>query len=53
MADLTDTQFLNQDPEVLGLQRQRQLANLLTDADAVNPIFQGLASLIVVLLCLP
>jgi len=30
MADLTDTQFLNQDPEVLGLQRQRQLANLLT-----------------------
>jgi hypothetical protein len=33
MADptnLTDTQFLTQDPEVLGLQRQRQLANLLT-----------------------
>ena len=30
MADLTDTQFLNQDPEVLGLQRQRALANLLT-----------------------
>jgi hypothetical protein len=31
MADLTtDNQFLEQDPEVLGLQRQRQLANLLT-----------------------
>ena len=31
MADLTiDNQFLQQDPEVLGLQRQRQLANLLT-----------------------
>ena len=33
MADptnLSDQQFLNQDPEVLGLQRQRQLANLLT-----------------------
>ena len=30
MADLTDQQFLSQDPEVLGLQRQRQLANLLT-----------------------
>ena len=33
MADptnLTDSQFLSQDPEVLGLQRQRQLANLLT-----------------------
>jgi len=30
MADLTDTQFLSQDPEVLGLQRQRALANLLT-----------------------
>ena len=29
-TNLTDTQFLNQDPEVLGLQRQRQLANLLT-----------------------
>ena len=26
----TDQQFLGQDPEVLGLQRQRQLANLLT-----------------------
>jgi len=33
MADptnLSDQQFLSQDPEVLGLQRQRQLANLLT-----------------------
>ena len=30
MADLTDQQFLSQDPEVLGLQRQRALANLLT-----------------------
>lgn len=30
MADLTDTQFLSADPEVLGLQRQRALANLLT-----------------------
>ena len=30
MADLTEQQFLEQDPEVLGLQRQRQLANLLT-----------------------
>jgi len=30
MADITDQQFLSQDPEVLGLQRQRQLANLLT-----------------------
>ena len=33
MADptnLSDQQFLNQDPEVLGLQRQRALANLLT-----------------------
>jgi hypothetical protein len=29
-TNLTDTQFLNQDPEVLGLQRQRALANLLT-----------------------
>jgi hypothetical protein len=30
MADLTDQQFLGTDPEVLGLQRQRALANLLT-----------------------
>lgn len=31
MADITtDNQFLATDPEVLGLQRQRQLANLLT-----------------------
>lgn len=30
MSDITDQQFLSQDPEVLGLQRQRQLANLLT-----------------------
>ena len=30
MADLTEQQLLSQDPEVLGLQRQRQLANLLT-----------------------
>jgi hypothetical protein len=30
MADLTEQQLLNTDPEVLGLQRQRQLANLLT-----------------------
>jgi len=31
MADITtDQQFLGQDPEVLGLQRQRALANLLT-----------------------
>jgi hypothetical protein len=30
MADLTDLQFLSADPEVLGLQRQRALANLLT-----------------------
>ena len=30
MADLTDTQFLNTDPDVLGLQRQRKLAELLT-----------------------
>jgi hypothetical protein len=30
MADITEQQFLSQDPEVLGLQRQRQLANLLT-----------------------
>jgi len=30
MADITDQQFLSQDPEVLGLQRQRALANLLT-----------------------
>jgi hypothetical protein len=30
MADLTEQQLLEQDPEVLGLQRQRQLANLLT-----------------------
>ena len=33
MADptnLTENQFLATDPEVLGLQRQRQLANLLT-----------------------
>ena len=30
MADITDQQFLSQDPEILGLQRQRQLANLLT-----------------------
>ena len=30
MADLTEQQLLSQDPEVLGLQRQRALANLLT-----------------------
>ena len=30
MADITDQQLMMQDPEVLGLQRQRQLANLLT-----------------------
>jgi hypothetical protein len=30
MADLTEQQLINTDPEVLGLQRQRQLANLLT-----------------------
>jgi hypothetical protein len=30
MADLTEQQFLSADPEVLGLQRQRALANLLT-----------------------
>ena len=30
MADITDQQFLSQDPEILGLQRQRALANLLT-----------------------
>ena len=31
MADITtDNQFLENDPDVLGLQRQRQLANLLT-----------------------
>ena len=30
MADLTEQQLLNTDPEVLGLQRQRALANLLT-----------------------
>jgi hypothetical protein len=30
MADLTEQQLLAQDPEVLGLQRQRALANLLT-----------------------
>jgi len=30
MADLTEQQLMMQDPEVLGLQRQRQLANLLT-----------------------
>jgi len=30
MADLTEQQLLSQDPEILGLQRQRQLANLLT-----------------------
>ena len=30
MADFTEQQLLSQDPEVLGLQRQRQLANLLT-----------------------
>jgi hypothetical protein len=30
MADITEQQFLSQDPEVLGLQRQRALANLLT-----------------------
>jgi hypothetical protein len=30
MPDLTEQQLLNTDPEVLGLQRQRQLANLLT-----------------------
>jgi hypothetical protein len=30
MADLTEQQLLTTDPEVLGLQRQRQLANLLT-----------------------
>ena len=30
MADLTEQQLLSQDPEVLGLQRQRAFANLLT-----------------------
>jgi hypothetical protein len=30
MPDITEQQFLGQDPEVLGLQRQRALANLLT-----------------------
>jgi hypothetical protein len=30
MADITEQQLMMQDPEVLGLQRQRQLANLLT-----------------------
>jgi hypothetical protein len=30
MADITEQQLLSQDPEVLGLQRQRALANLLT-----------------------
>jgi len=30
MADLTEQQLLATDPEVMGLQRQRQLANLLT-----------------------
>ena len=30
MADITEQLLLSQDPEVLGLQRQRQLANLLT-----------------------
>jgi hypothetical protein len=30
MADLTEQQLINTNPEVLGLQRQRQLANLLT-----------------------
>jgi hypothetical protein len=30
MADLTEQQLMMQDPEVLGLQRQRALANLLT-----------------------
>jgi len=30
MADLTEQQLLSTDPEVLGLQRQRALANLLT-----------------------
>lgn len=30
MADLTEQQLLSTDPEILGLQRQRQLANLLT-----------------------
>lgn len=30
MADLTEQQLMTQDPEVLGLQRQRALANLLT-----------------------
>ena len=30
MADLTEQQLLTTDPEILGLQRQRQLANLLT-----------------------
>jgi hypothetical protein len=30
MADLTEQQLLSQDPEILGLQRQRALANLLT-----------------------
>jgi hypothetical protein len=30
MADLTEQQLLSTDPEVAGLQRQRQLANLLT-----------------------
>lgn len=30
MADITEQQLLSTDPEILGLQRQRQLANLLT-----------------------
>jgi hypothetical protein len=30
MADITEQQLMTTDPEVLGLQRQRQLANLLT-----------------------
>ena len=30
MADLTEQQLLGTDPEIMGLQRQRQLANLLT-----------------------
>jgi len=30
MPDITDQQFLSADPDLLGLQRQRQLANLLT-----------------------
>ena len=36
MADITDQQFLSQDPEILGLQRQRQLANLLTGQASIT-----------------